>query len=95
MLEVEGGEGSLEQRCKHVAVLRQARDLAARRAVGLGEQPLPERELARDDRTAGPRDDVRADLGHPPFAEGGKALEQRVRDRQLEDRVAEELQPLV
>ena len=41
------------------------------------------------------RDDVRAHLREPPLREVGMPRVERVRDRELEDAVAEELEPLV
>ena len=55
----------------------------------------PEPKLARDARAAVPRDDVGPDLGQPPLRGVGEAIEENPRDRQLEDRVPEELEALV
>ena len=52
-------------------------------------------ELARDDRTAGTRDDVRADLRELALGEVRIPLVELPGDRQLEDAVAQELEPLV
>jgi hypothetical protein len=38
---------------------------------------------------------VRADLGQPPFGGSGEAVEDRARDRELEDAVAQELETFV
>ena len=62
---------------------------------GRAAQPLAELELARDDGAARARDDVRPHLRHPPLGEAGKALVEGTRDRELQHRVAEELEPLV
>ena len=62
---------------------------------GVLDEALAEPELARDDGAARPRDDVRAELRHLPLLEVGEALVERVRDRELEHRVSEELEPLV
>ena len=56
---------------------------------------IPETEPTRDDSTARPRDDVRADLRHAPFGEVGEPLVERPRHRKLEHGVAEELEPLI
>jgi len=56
---------------------------------------VAEIELPRDNGTARPRDDVRADLRQPPLGEVGIALVQLARDRKLEDAVAEKLETLV
>jgi hypothetical protein len=95
VLEVERGERGLEQGRQHVSVLREARDLGVGWSLGLGQQALAEIELPRDDRTACPRDDVRANLRHPTLAEHREAVEERARDRQLEHRVSEELEAFV
>ena len=96
MLEEERRERRLEQRRKDVAVPRQPLELVLGKPSGraLGE-PAPEVELARDDGAARARDDVGADLREPALGEVGEALVEGARDRELEDAVAEELQPLV
>ena len=38
---------------------------------------------------------MRPNLRQPPFRRSGEAVEHRARDRELEDAVAEELEPLV
>jgi hypothetical protein len=58
-------------------------------------EPLAHVELTRDGRAALPRDDVRPDLGQPPFGRVREAVVELLRDRELEDAVPEELQPLV
>src|SRR5207244_5311434 len=78
-----------------VAVARQAVELVRGQPARVLAEPLAEAESARDDRAARARDDVRADLRHPPLAEVRKAVVQRTRDRELEYRVTEELQALV
>jgi hypothetical protein len=96
VLEEERRERCLEQRGEHVAVAGQPLELVLREASGraLGE-PAAEVELARDDGAARTRDDVRADLGEPPLREVAKALVEGAGDGELEDAVAEELEPLV
>ena len=59
------------------------------------EEPLAEPELLRDGRAALARDDVRPDLREPPLGGCAEAVEHGARDRELEDAVAEELEPLV
>jgi hypothetical protein len=96
VLEEERGERRLEQRREDVAVRREALELLVRDLVGAGvEQPVAELELARDDGAACPRDDVGADLREPALREVRVALVERARRGQLEDAVAEELEPLV
>ena len=95
VLEVDGGDRRLEQRGEHVAVAREPLDLLAPAAPASCTQPLAEPELARDDRAARTRDDVRAHLRHPPLVEVREAVVERAGDRELEHRVAEKLEPLV
>jgi hypothetical protein len=95
VLEEERGKRGLEQRSEHVAVLRQALELVRGNLGAAFEQPFPEIELACDDGARLPRHHVRADLREPSLRELGVPLEQRTGDRQLEDAVTEELEPLV
>jgi hypothetical protein len=96
VLEEERAEHRLEQRCEDVAVLRQALELVGLQVDdAVRAEPAAEVELARDDGAARARDDVRADLREAAFRELGVPVVQLVRDRELEDAVAEELEPLV
>jgi hypothetical protein len=96
VLEEERGERGLEQRREDVPVPRETVQLVGRDdAVASLDQLGPEAELARDDRAARPRDDVRADLRQPALRQLRIAVVERAGDRQLEDAVAEELEPLV
>ena len=95
VLEEERAERRLEQRREHVAVLREPLELVGLKAVAPARRAAAEVELARDDRAARARDDVRADLREPPLREVGVARVELVRDRELEHAVAEELEPLV
>ena len=96
VLEEERGERRLEQRGEHVAVPREPLQLLVRRTPPRAlDEPPAEPELARDHRAARARDDVRADLRQPPSENSGIALVELPRDRELEDAVAEELEPLV
>ena len=96
VLEEERRERRLEQRGEHVAVLAPAaRARPSGSPSARSASTLAEPELARDDGAARPRDDVRADLRHPPLAEVRVAVVERARDRELEHAVAEELEPLV
>jgi hypothetical protein len=61
----------------------------------VGGEPGAELELLRDLGAGRARDGVRARLGQLPFGEVGMPLVERVRDGELEDAVAEELEPLV
>ena len=96
VFEEERAEHRLEERREHVAVLRKPFDLLGLKVADpeLAEPPA-EVELARDDGTARTGDDVRADLREPPLGEPGVAVVELVRDRELEDAVAEELEALV
>src|SRR5436190_16131592 len=95
VLEEQRGERCLEQRREDVAVVREAVQLVVWDLGAALLEALTERELPRDDRAARPRDDVRADLREPSLAEVRVALVQFARDRELEDAVPEELEPLV
>ncbi len=59
------------------------------------EEPLAEPELLRDRRAALARDDVRADLREPTLGRSAEPIEHCARDGELEDAVAQELEPLV
>ena len=59
------------------------------------EEPVAEPELLRHRGAALARDDVGADLREPPLGRVAEAVEDRSRDRELEDAVAEELEALV
>ena len=95
VLEVDRGHRRLEHRSEDVAVDGEPGGLARLRVRMAGEKLLAEPELLGDHRAARPRDDLRAELGHLPFLEVREALVQRVRDRELEHGVAEELEPFV
>src|SRR5689334_13812203 len=58
-------------------------------------QACAEAELLRHARAGRARDDVRTHFRQPPFGEVRMPLVQSVRDGELEDAVAEELEPLV
>ena len=96
VLEEERGDRGLEQRRRDVAALDDPRELFARERLARGvREPLAEPKLARDRRAALPRDDVRANLREPAFRVVRIAVVQLRRDRELEDAVAQKLQPLV
>ena len=95
VLEEERAEHGLEERREDVAVLREPLDLVGLELAALRGELRAEVELARHDRTARPRDDVRADLREPPLREIGVARVELVCDRELEHAVPEELEPLV
>ena len=95
VLEVDRRDRGLEHCGEDVATARDPLELVGRRLAGELEQPLAERELLRDRRAALTRDDVRADLREPTLGGRREAIEHRARDRELEDAVAQELQPLV
>jgi hypothetical protein len=95
VLEVERRDRCLEHGGEDVPAPRDALELVGGNGDRILEQLLSERELLRDQSAALPRDDVRPDLGEPSFRGIGEAVEDRTRDRQLEDAVAEELEALV
>jgi hypothetical protein len=70
-------------------------ELVRRQLRGVVGEAGAEAELARDDGAARAGDDVRADLRQPALGEVGVPVVERVRDGELEDAVAEELEPLV
>ena len=59
------------------------------------DETLSEAEAACHLGTGRARDDVRAHLGELPLGEVRMARVERMRDRELEDAVTEELEPLV
>jgi hypothetical protein len=96
VLEVHAGQRGLEQRGEDVPVTCEPLELVLRNELGAAlRQQLPEAELPRNDRAARAGDDVRADLRQPPLRKVRVAVVQRAGDRQLQDAVAEELEPLV
>jgi hypothetical protein len=95
VLEVEGPEGGLDERGDDVPVLRELPELLGRDAARVLGELRAEVEAAPDDRTALARDDVGPDLREPTLLVFGEALVQLLRDRETQDAVAEELEPLV
>ena len=96
VLEEERAERRLDDRGEDVAVAREPLELLLRlRGSRVLDETLPEPEVARHLRAGRPRDDVRAHLRELPLGEVRMARVQRVRDRELEHAVAEELEPLV
>jgi len=94
-LEVERAEAGLDESGDDVRVLGECLDLGRVVLPGELREPLPEPELPADDRAALPRDDVGADLRQLPFGVLGEALVELLGDREPEDAVPQELQPLV
>src|SRR4029077_12372068 len=90
-----GAERGFAPALWEVPVFREPLELVLRLVRGALDQALTEIELPCHLRTAGPRDDVGAHLGELPLGEVGMRVVQRVRTRQLEHAVAEELEPLV
>jgi hypothetical protein len=95
VLEEERAERRLEERREDVSVPREPVELLRWRVGGVLREPRTQVELARNDGAARPRDDVRADLRQPSLGEVGEPRVDLVRDRELENAVAEELEPLV
>jgi hypothetical protein len=95
VLEIERGDRGLEHRSDDVAAPRDALELVLRDLARVVEQALSEPELLRDDGAAVARDDVRPDLREPSLRRVLEAVVDGARDRELEDAVAQELEPLV
>ncbi len=95
MLEIDGRDRGLEHRGEHVSAPRDALELVLRDRAGVVEELLAEPELLRDRRAALPRDDMRTDLREATLRGRAEPVEHRSRDRELEDAVAQELEPLV
>jgi hypothetical protein len=96
VLEEERRDRRLEQRRGDVPALDDPLELLGGETLPRrGREPLTEVQLARDRRAALARDDVRADLREPALGRVRVAVVQLLRDRELEDAVAEELEPLV
>lgn len=75
--------------------MRDALELVRRNGAGTLGQTVSEPELFGDSRATRARNDVRPDLGEPSLGRVSEAIEDRARDRELENAVAEELEPLV
>ena len=95
VLEEECAERRLDDRGEDVPVLREPLEFVGRRDRCPLDETRAEVELAGYLRAARPRDDVRARLGESSLSEVGMPLVERVGDGELQDAVAEELQPLV
>jgi hypothetical protein len=95
VLEVEGCDRGLEQRGRDVAALDDPAELLVGDVARQLREPLAEPQLARDGGAALARDDVRADLREPPLGGVRVPVVQLLRDRELEDAVAQELEALV
>jgi hypothetical protein len=96
VLEEDRAERRLDDRREHVAVAREALELLVRLGGSrVLDEALPETEPACHLRAGRAGDDVRAHLGELPLGEVRMAHVQRMRNRELEDAVAEELEPLV
>ena len=95
VLEEQCGERRLEQRGQDVSIPRETLELVVGDVGAALREPSAEVELPRNDRAARAGDDMRADLRQTAFGEFRIALEELTRDRELEDAVSEELQPLV
>ena len=96
VLEEDRAERRLDHRREHVAVAREALELLLRLGGSrVLDEALPEAETARHLGAGRAGDDVRAHLGELPLGEVRMARVQRMRNRELEDAVAEELEPLV
>jgi hypothetical protein len=96
VLEIERAERRLDERRQDVPVDREPLQLLRRDRIAAPiDERLAEPEPAADDGAALPRDDVRPDLRELPLRVVREALVELPRDREPENRVAEELEPLV
>ena len=93
--EVDGRDRRFEERREHVPAVRDPVELGIGDVLCLLEQVAPEIELLGHAGAAVARDDVGPDLRQPAVGSLREAVVQRLRDRELEHRVAEELEPLV
>ena len=95
VLEVERAQAGLDERGEDVAVRGEAQQLIGVDRAGVAGEELPQPHALADDRAALARDDVRADLREPALRLVGEAIVELLGDREPEDAVPEELQPLV
>jgi hypothetical protein len=95
VLEEECAECRFNDRCEHVAVLSETLELHLGLLRSALDEAPAEVERPRHLCAGGARDDVGTHLREPPFRKVRVARIERVRDRKLEDAVAEELEPLV
>jgi len=95
VLEEQGRESRLQESGENVSVADEAVELLPGHGRPALAQPGTEVELSPHHGAALPRDHVRADLRQPTLAELGVAIVERAGDGELEDAVAEELEPLV
>ena len=94
-LEEERSEGRLEQSGQHVLVFREAIQLFLGHVERLLGHLRSEAELPRDHRATCSRDDMRPNLRQLTFRVVREALVELAGDRELEDAVAQELEPFV
>jgi hypothetical protein len=95
VLEVDRRDRGLEDGREDVPAAGDALELVGGDVAGELRELLSQAELFRDRRAALAGDDVRADLREASLGRLGEAVENRASDRELEDAVPEELQPLV
>src|SRR5579862_851685 len=95
VLQEERAERRLEHGADHARGRCQPGRVLGRRFGGMRREPGAEAELLGHRGARRARDDMGPRLGQPPFGEVGMPLVERVRDRELEDAVAEEFEPLV
>jgi hypothetical protein len=96
VLEIERSKAGLDESGEHVSVDGKSLQLLrVALLAGLFEQALPEVEPPADDCTALAGDDVSADLRELALLRLRKAVVELLRDRETQDAVAEELEPLV
>jgi hypothetical protein len=95
VLDIERAERCLDERGDDVPVPRELVQLLGRDTCAVLDEFRAQVEAAPDDGAALTRDDVRADLREPALLVVGELLVELLRDREPEDAVAEELEPLV
>jgi hypothetical protein len=95
VLEVQSPEASLDERGEDVPVGGEPADLGALAPRGVPGEPLSQRKAPPYNGAALPRDDMGADLRQAPLLIRRKALVELARDREPQNAVPEELEPLV
>jgi hypothetical protein len=96
VLEIESAETGLDERRQDVPVRGEPLELVrVAHSATLLDEPLAQFEPAANDGAALARDDVGTKLGEPAFLGIWEALVELLRDREPEDAVPEELEPLI
>jgi len=95
VLDIDRRDRGLEHGCEDVPAARDALELVRGRLAGELEEPIAEPKLLRDGRAALARDDMRPNLREASLRRRAEAIEDSTGDRELEDAVAQELEPFV